>query len=129
MLAPSAMSAIASASTPCSAVASGAVATDMGGADSCSKMCCPVMENLWTRVRDLANVVGISLLGRCARCLEHQVKRLAVQTKRCISRFQNCRYHVESRLGAIAERIIRARHVRKARACTADLEKIGRAHV
>ena len=29
-----------------------------------------------------------------------------------ISRFQGCRYHVESRLGAIAERIIGVRHVR-----------------
>ena len=116
------MSAIASASTPGSAVASGAAtATDMGGADSCSKKCCPAMENLWTRVCDLANVVGIRLLGRCARCLEPQVKHLAVQTKPCISRFQNCRYHVESRLGAIAERIIGVRHVRSDQG-TKDLE-------
>ena len=38
-----------------------------------------------------------------------------------IIRFQSCRYHVESRLGAIAERIIGVRHVRSGQG-TKDLE-------
>ena len=53
-------------------------------------------------------------LGRYAR-RERLVKHLAVQTKPCISIFQKCWYHVESRLGAIAgdvERIIGECHVR-----------------
>ena len=94
------------------------------------------MENRWARVSDLANTihaVGINelrhiheiatdavppsrdrgLLGRCARL--EQVRHLAVHTNSCVNRIQKRRYHVESRLGAIAggvERIIGECHGR-----------------